>query len=257
VRFDAAGTLFVTYEFVAVKGDVQNPPNPAAQLPPVPDGASATDTFLLWINDARADAGLGPVARNTVLDREAQFWADQMSIGKACKKGVVLCHRKDMSTVAKTSVGSRGVRWWSENVGMRLPESIVSQFLGFMDSKPHKANILRKDINLVGIGYAKDPNTGRTFTVFEFVTARNAAASLPPGGSTCGWVPSSISKGAKGPYVRTLQCALTAAGVYSGPINGIYDVNVAASVKAFQGLLGIKRPSTTATLTTRRWLGVV
>jgi hypothetical protein len=125
-----------------------------------------------------------------------------------------------------------------------------------MNSTGHRKNILNAGINLVGIGYALDPMTGRAFTVFEFVTAKNLSAVTPPGGGSCGWVPSTLNRGAKGPYVRSLQCALTAAGVYSGPIDGVFTTEVGEAVKMFQQQRGLKKPSRSATLTTRRLLGV-
>ena len=167
-----------------------------------------------------------------------------------------MCHSGLMSSVAKTAVGSRGLRFWSENVGVRWGVDVVSQFLGFMRSNPHRANILRPDENIVGIGIALDP-LGRAFTTLQFVSARTPDATTPPGGSSCGWLPSTIATGAKGPYVRTLECALTAAGAYAGPLDGLYTPAVAAAVKSFQAQRGMKRPSGRADLKTRQMLGLL
>ncbi len=253
VSFDAAGTLFVTYEFV---GAIGNPTKPGEEVPTPPPGLSEEESMLFWINDVRSDAGLAPLARHPVLDREAEFWSTKLADGTACTGGKTLCHRPDMSTVTKTAVGAGGSRWWSENVGYRSPSDLLSQFLGFMRSPGHRANILRPNINLVGIGYAVDP-LGRAFTAMEFVAAKKPSNTRPSGGSACGWVPSSITKGAQGPYVRTLQCALSAAGVYVGPIDGQFSPAVVAAVSAFQSQKGVTRPNGRADLRTRRLLGLV
>ena len=253
VSFDAAGTLFVTYEFV---GAIGTPTTPGEEVPAPPPGLSEEDTMLFWINDVRSDAGLALLARHPVLDREAEFWSTLLADGTACTPGKTLCHRPDMSTVTKTAVGAGGSRWWSENVGYRSPADLLSQFLGFMRSPGHRANIMRPNINLVGIGYVVDP-VGQAFTVMEFVAAKKPANTRPPGGNACGWAPSSITKGAKGPYVRTLQCALSSAGVYAGPIDGQFSPAVVSAVSAFQSQKGVARPNGRADLRTRRLLGLV
>jgi uncharacterized protein YkwD len=251
VTIGADGTLFATYEFVS---SIEDPANPNI-LPTPPPGLDEAGQLLFYINDARQHAGLAPLTMHPVLLREAQSWAHALATGTACKGTTALCHRSDMSTVTKAVVGSTGSRWWSENVGYRYGTDLVSQFKGFMRSAPHKANIMRANINLVGIGFETDP-LGRAFTVMEFVSAKQPLATTPPNGEDCGWVTSTVSKGAKGAFVRSLQCALARAGAWNGPIDGLYTQALKDAVKAYQSQHGVKRPTGSADLKTRRWLGV-
>lgn len=254
VSYDADGTLFVTYEFLSTMGSpIGTTTDPYADLPPLPPGLSPADQLFFYVNDARVKAGLAPLTRSPVLDREATTWSTALA-SSVCGGNTMLCHRKDLSAVAKAAVGTGNAKWWSENVGVRLPASVQNQFVGFMNSAGHRANILRPDINFGGIGYAID-GSGKAFTTFEFVAARDVAKVRPPSGSPCGWLQATIRSGAKGVQVRVAQCALTDAGVYSGPIDGTFGPTVVAAVKAFQTRNAIKVTGI-LDLKTRKALGV-
>ena len=254
VRYDGTGTLFVTYEFLGTMGKPNTTPgDPAAGLPGLPPGLGAADSLLFYINDARAKAGLKPLKRNAVLDREANAWSVALATN-VCGGNTMLCHRPDLSIVTKAAVGVGNSSWWSENVGVRQPASITTQFSGFMASAGHRANIMRPDINLIGIGYVVDSG-GRAFTTLEFVTAKKPSSTLPPGGNPCGWVPATQSRGAKGPYIRVAQCALAARGFPAGG-DGKFSAAMVGAVRAFQAASHLKL-SGSLDLATRRALGVV
>jgi uncharacterized protein YkwD len=254
VRYDPSGTLFVTYEFLATMGK-PNPVSgdPAAGLPALPPGLGAADSLLFYINDARAKAGLKPLTRNVVLDREANAWSVALAT-KVCGGSTMLCHRPDLSIVTRAAVGAGNSTWWSENVGLRQPAGIATQFSGFMASAGHRANIMRPNINLVGIGYVVDGG-GRAFTTLEFVAAKKPSDTLPPGGNPCGWIPVTQAGGAKGPYIRVAQCALAARGYPAGG-DGKFSAAMVAAVKGFQAANHLK-VNGRLDLATRRALGVV
>lgn len=110
-------------------------------LPATPAGAttsSAAALFITDINHSRAARHLHPVAANSELNAVALKWAAAMA------KRHALSHNPSLATV---------VHNWSclaENVGMG--QSVNQLHVAFMNSAPHKANILNARYTQVGVG---------------------------------------------------------------------------------------------------------
>lgn len=121
-------------------------------------GCISTDqsTVQSQINGARATAGVGPLADYGAADSKAQAWAEHLAaVGS-------LSHSNLPSGYPAGSWCRLG-----ENVGMGPSLPVIH--LAFMQSPPHRANILNSAYNRMGTGVAKRGNT--YFVVEEFVTS--------------------------------------------------------------------------------------
>jgi uncharacterized protein YkwD len=107
-----------------------------------------------YINLSRAENGLPPLEFNMMLAMKAQAWTGVMA-----NRGS-LSH----SDLAADNWG----RWQKlgENVGYGW--SVESVHHAFMDSAPHRANILDPAFNKVGTGVYRDPS-GKYWVVHEFM----------------------------------------------------------------------------------------
>ena len=232
VQFDANGALFITFEFIATLGEPTSS-GPGIGFPDPPANATEDEAFIFYLNFLREQAGVQPVTRHAVLDRESLFWSNQMLNG-ACGSAA-LCNRKDSRDLAKAAVGAGKTRWWGGAVGMTYATDVSAQVAQLTQTAAMRALLLRPDVNLVGIGYALKPDGKRLITII-LLNARNATASLPAtaAGSTCGWVTSNLRLRAKGPEIRAAQCALAEQGAWTGPIDGEFNSTFRAALKAYQ-----------------------
>lgn len=142
----------------------------ACQPLPAPTGlpvsaSSATTTapptqkaqLLAAINEARAQAGVGPLRLHDGVAEVARQWAAQLA-----REGA-LRHRPGLHE----ALLARDIRptYWAENVGMGGHALQVHD--AFMRSAPHRANTLDARFTQVGIGaVAAD---GKVWVVVDFI----------------------------------------------------------------------------------------
>jgi uncharacterized protein YkwD len=138
---------------------------PAADANPasVANGA-ARDAVVCLLNKQRANAGLKPLHRNKRLQRAAQRHNERM-VGTGCFDHE--CNGESDLGKRLESVGylSGGLSRWAygENIAWGggdygTARSIVN---AWMNSPPHRANILSRDFRDIGIGFSSGtPNSG-------------------------------------------------------------------------------------------------
>ncbi|HEX4700107.1 MAG TPA: CAP domain-containing protein [Actinomycetes bacterium] len=104
-----------------------------------PAGAtSVEDVFTSQINQARAERGIPRLAVSAALVRVARGQAARMADQN------LLYHNPNLTTEVTNW------RWVGENVGYG-PDALTV-VVAFMESAPHKANILDRDYTQVGVG---------------------------------------------------------------------------------------------------------
>lgn len=251
VDFGPNGELFITFEFIATIGE-PNSTGPVVGFPDPPANATEDEAFVFYLNFLREQAGVQPVARHAVLDRESAFWSDKMLNG-ACGRAT-LCNRSDSRDLAKAAVGAGKTKWWGGAVGATFATDVSAQISQLTQTEAMRAVFLRPDVNLVGVGYAVTPEGKRLITVI-LLDARNALTPLPASGTTCGWVTSNLRTRAKGPEVRAAQCAMAEKGAWTGPIDGAFNATFAKAIKAYQKSMKLKANGVLDSKT-RRALGV-
>jgi hypothetical protein len=148
---------------------------------PAQTGNQATDEarFVTLINEARRQVAYGRIGVDAALASVARTWAGVMAANGA------ISHNPNLTTQV-------GVVWFriTENVGMGPSVDTVHQ--AFMQSPGHRANILDREINAVGVGVAYAG--GRIFVVEVFAQLLIAPplpssppavpTGLAPGGNT-------------------------------------------------------------------------
>lgn len=125
--------------------------------------SAAGSRVLTLLNQARSSAGLGPLTHDSGLSSIAQAHAQNMAAqGRLFHNG---------------SFSSKALPWkaWGENVGSGADADAVHR--GFMGSYSHKANILSRAFNLVGIGAAQ--GAGKLWIVQDFVQRDGVAVARP------------------------------------------------------------------------------
>lgn len=252
VSYDANGMLYITFEFIATVG-TPNSTGPMIGFPELPGDMSNEDAFVFYLNFLRQKAGLRPLVRNAVLDRETEHWS-QHRLGGGCGPDIRLCYRRDLGNVVKAAVGSGRARWWGDLVGVSPASDASAQLSWFTSSSSMRKVLMRSDINSIGVGIVTDPD-GLSYISVTVINARNAIHPQSRGGSSCGWVQSTLRVRSKGPAVRVMQCALAAKGFWTGPVDGNFTSEVATALKDFQRSAKLRATGTTD-LRTRRALGV-
>jgi uncharacterized protein YkwD len=112
----------------------------------------AADVILL-VNQERAAAGLNAVTSQAQLTQAAQ--AHSLDMG--CNFFMSHTGSDGSSPLDRIKRTSYPFTWWGENVaaGYRTPATVMT---GWMNSAPHKANILNPNFTEIGIGYVYNPN---------------------------------------------------------------------------------------------------
>ena len=109
--------------------------------PVLAQAASRAEQVLALVNAERRKAGLGPLALSQRCQAQADTRAKEIfQRGRFNHKGAFN--------------GLRGYGWMGENIakGYRSPAAVVR---GWMHSKGHRANILSRKYNHLGVGYYK------------------------------------------------------------------------------------------------------
>jgi uncharacterized protein YkwD len=117
----------------------------AVQLTAAPAAHADTSdewSFAQLINQARASAGLPPLTVSVAVTSAARSWSAQMASSNT------LSHNPNL----QSQLGAIAPNWRSigENVGYGPSVSAINT--AFMNSAPHRANILDASYNYVGVG---------------------------------------------------------------------------------------------------------
>jgi len=124
-------------------------PTPASTPDPDPDNGltAAEQRMFELVNQDRAAAGLPPLQIDMRLVRAARIKSQDMQ-----DKGY-FAHTSPDGTTPWDLIKDQGVTYRAagENIAMGFTNSDAAEH-GFMSSPGHKANILNKDFNHVGIG---------------------------------------------------------------------------------------------------------
>ncbi len=159
---DTVGCVIDDY----VKPYVPKPPaaNPAPKPTPTPNptpapgsgstvNATAMQAEMLgYINEARAQAGLHPLKLDAKLCEGATLKSQDMATNN------YFSHQSPTYGSPFEMMRSLGItyRYAGENIAKHM--SVKSAHDGFMNSPGHRANILGKNYNKVGLGFVKSGN---------------------------------------------------------------------------------------------------
>lgn len=132
-----------------------------------PAHASETGTIHSLVNQARAQAGLGALNRNSAMDQVAANWANQMAVNGT------LSHNPNYSDQIPG-----GWTRSAENVAQGHPTGAAMQE-GWMNSSGHRANILG-DYTDIGIAFINAGGTTWGVQVFGKYGASVAAPAPAP-----------------------------------------------------------------------------
>jgi uncharacterized protein YkwD len=181
---------------------------PSAQA----SNSSSESQFVSSINSARDDAGRPALSTSSDLTSVARAWASTMASGNTLK------HNPKLTSQV------HGWRYVGENVG--VGGDVASLHRAFMNSAPHKANILDRDYTPIGVGVAS--GHGRMWVVEVFRT---------PSGSTSASDVKAVKRsshstvyrvGSRGTVVKRIQRVV---GVRA---DGIFGRKTQAAVKRWQ-----------------------
>lgn len=125
---------------------------------------------LARINQARAEAGLAPLARNGQLDAAAQAHANDLQSGAASG------HRGANGSTMQQRIANAGyiASAVGENWGAYRTLDQIMDF--WLSDPPHRRNILSAKFRDIGIGVAARPNGG-LIIITDFGAPANAAES--------------------------------------------------------------------------------
>lgn len=116
------------------------------------------------VNQARRAQGLPPLRWDESLASSARRHADVMAEHRSAQHGF----EGEPSLSTRVKQAGAHFAWLSENVTQRpTPEFIHTQF---MKSPPHRANILDRDMDSIGVGVVEQD--GQLFAVEDFSQAR-------------------------------------------------------------------------------------
>ncbi len=130
--------------------------------------------ILNLINQERSNAGLNPLLLHSQLDSAANNHSEDMALedffSHTSSNGTNWSHR-----IAAVYRGSR----LAENIsaGLATPAGVVQQW---MNSRPHRANILDPNLEHIGIGYYHLPNDTGSVNYNHYWTLTFGAGGDPP-----------------------------------------------------------------------------
>ena len=145
---------------------------PSVAAAAVSNAAANNSRMLQFMNSERAARGLAPLARDPRLDALAQSWADKMA------------EARTMYHPSPPQAMSAGYRSGAQNLAWHdttLSASWAHNF--WMNSAPHRKNILDPAFTHTGIAMACNPSGGRypyVFATVEFGGNSTPLSSVPP-----------------------------------------------------------------------------
>jgi uncharacterized protein YkwD len=124
-------------------------PAPAPSAPPTDTAIALRAAFLGMVNGQRAKAGVPNLVLDVRCNQAATSHAQDMA-----RMGVMTHTGSNGSTVG-TRLLAVGLRWsaCAENVAEGQP-TVEGVFEAWMNSPPHRANILSPDVTVCGLGWA-------------------------------------------------------------------------------------------------------
>jgi|688.fasta_scaffold75754_4 uncharacterized protein YkwD len=140
---------------------------PLAQSQQTPDLFFNELQVVYLTNLKRREAGLAPLRWNREISEAARWFAQNSVDGR---NGSYCGH----ADTEERSPGERllafnytNAQSWGENVvcGLAAPEAAIN---GWMNSAPHKQNILQSTYREIGVGYYRNPTNGRGYLVQDF-----------------------------------------------------------------------------------------
>ena len=119
---------------------------PTTPPPPAPAGTDAYESQILaLVNAQRSAAGLRPLTAHACADGFAEPWSPHMAAEGR------LSHQSLGPVLSRC-----GAHTAAENVGMNSSASAADMVAGFMNSPPHRANILNASYTGIGVGAYRD-----------------------------------------------------------------------------------------------------
>jgi uncharacterized protein YkwD len=116
------------------------------------------------VNQARRAQGLAPLRWDESLAAAARHHAEVMAERRSAQHGF----EGELSLAARVKQAGARFSWLSENVTQGpTPEFIHTQF---MKSPPHRANVLDRDMDSIGVGVVEQD--GQLFAVEDFSQVR-------------------------------------------------------------------------------------
>jgi len=133
-------------------------------------GATYADTVLTKVNELRASLGLQPVTRYQELDVVAQEWSEHQASTSTME------HRPDFTSAYPSgwTTGSENVAWRTD--GGDVGALIFDQWL---NSPGHYQNMVNRDVNSIGIGFAQTSD-GRWYATQNFAAYNPSNTPLTP-----------------------------------------------------------------------------
>lgn len=144
-----------------------------AHAAPLFQSAQTPDLFyselqvIYLTNLQRRAAGLAPLRWNREMSEAARWFAQNSVDGR----NGVYCGHADTEGHSPgdrlLAFNYRKAQSWGENVvcGLAAPEAAIT---GWMNSSAHKQNILQNTYREIGVGYYRNPSTGRGYLVQDF-----------------------------------------------------------------------------------------
>ncbi len=124
----------------------------------------AEQELFFSVNQARRAQGLAPLRWNDALAAAARYHAEVMAEHGSAQHAF----EGEPSLSARVKRAGAHFSWLSENVTQGpAPRFIHTQF---MSSPPHRANILDRDMDSIGVGVVEQ--SGQLFAVEDFSQAR-------------------------------------------------------------------------------------
>lgn len=134
------------------------------------EGAQYADTVLTKVNELRHRLGLQPVTRYQELDAVAQDWSEHQASTDTME------HRPNFAAAYPTgwSEASENVAWRTANGD--IGAEIFDQWL---NSPDHYQNMVNKNVNSIGIGFAQASN-GKWYATQNFAAYNPSNTPLTP-----------------------------------------------------------------------------
>ena len=130
--------------------DPDSTQEPAIQPPSEESGAADQADYvsevLRLVNEVRQQEGLSPLQTNSDIQGAAQVRAEELA--------TLFDHTRPNGRPCYTALDEAGISYWTagENIatGYATPQQVVE---GWLNSPPHRANILNSSFTTIGIGY--------------------------------------------------------------------------------------------------------
>jgi uncharacterized protein YkwD len=157
-------------------------PSPAADSTPVALSAWESRLVVL-VNQARAEQGIAAVTAVPGATDVARRWTVRLASDQR------LSHNPELAA-AMGRAGSGDWTWLAENVGMVGGGTADELFAAYMQSPPHRANILNPRATFIGMGVVESVGAGGRTTAWNTMDFTDAYASSYGAART--WVVSAV-----------------------------------------------------------------